>query len=389
MSDQKSEEIRLSDLTTAELEGLIARLPPEDALLEAALCEYDRRTPLDTAALRAGLKAKLGLDGKEGRGKPPVVKLLVLIAAAMALAGTALAALSHGAMFNALFGPGIVSAEGGEPITVEPSEFSYTDGDQVITYMLPGYELTEPDEETARRLLEPYVIDLGQRYVVDGYTITLISYLRDEAGTDRLYYSIENPEGLDNMSVSEFNGYTYADPKNDRPGLNSIGYVDTARSTDTKLYICVPGVAFRAEDYIEEYAIYGERNPDSDVYIPPVTRVTIDAPALVPAVTAQGAHYAVALSPMGLKVTKTAPVEGDPPPDETDPCGITWEYLDPRYVSILFSDGEELVVQERDKTNNTTYVCAYNASWIFCLNRLVDPARVAAVIVDGEEIPLG
>ena len=386
VSEHERDTVQLSGLTTEELEGLIARLPPEDELLDAALAEYDRRTPLDTAARRAGLKAEMGLDdeGSGGGKKPSMVKLFVLLAAALALAGTALAALSHTSMFRAVF----VSPDGGEPVTVAPSEYSYTDGDLIITYMLPGYELTKLDEDAARRLLEPYVVDLGKQYVVDGYTITLISYLRDEAGTDRLYYSIENPEGLDNMSVSEFNGYIFAGPKNDRPGLvtNTRSYLDTARSTDTKFYICVTSTAGRPEDYIEEYPIYGERTGDPDAYEPPVEWVTIDVPACVPAVTAEAEGYAVALSPMGLRVTDLVRVEANARARETGGIPI---HECPRYVSVTFSNGEEYVVWEQDKTDNTTYACGYeSAGEIYCLNRLVDPAEVQYVTVDGHRVPL-
>jgi hypothetical protein len=300
---------------------------------------------------------------------------LLILAAALALSGTALAVTGPGRFYDLFFGTQAVTQDAADTVTVQPYDYTIYDAekDTVIPLQLPGYELVAVDEAEADRLLGPYVQERNDSYTMDGYTVTILGYIQDEAGTYRLYYSIENPDGLDNISYYDYNGYTLVDPA-DWSGFRAVtggnmAYADTARSTDTKVYICVPGTVHIWTTAAELTICSADQ--DSEISL------TVESDNLVPAVTAQGGNYTVMLSPMGLNVTQNTPYE----------YNIGFQL---RYAAITFADGTEYVVLDKDTDNldNTSYRCASaNAQGhqndLSCFNRLIDPAQAVSVTVRG------
>ena len=301
--------------------------------------------------------------------------LTALIAAVLVLAlcGAGYAVVNHLDFYNAFFGTGAVEGD----TMVEAHEFSYEDEDKgTITYTVPGYELVDVDEEAAERLLGAYMTGMGQRYTAeDGTTMTILNYIEDEAGSYRLYYAIENPEGLENVEYYDVNGYT--DVSGDWgfrvSAVGSMSYTNKEQNTETAVYVCIPGVVASWEKNGVEVSII----PDG---AEPMDKETLVAKAAekVPAVTAEGGNYDVAVSPMGIRVAQK----------EAYPGNIGFQA---HYVSITMKDGSEYLVLEKDVTDNSVYSrCTLDdlgrgTVHVFCFNRLIDPAEVASVTVRGVE----
>lgn len=335
------------------------------------------------------LKMAREQEYKNTRKRHPMRAGAIIALAAALLMGTALAAVgAHGELYRIFFGTQAVenaAAASGEngTVTVEAHESTYEDDVKgPITFDIPGYQLVQVDEAEADRLLGAYVKTMDDAYTVDGVTVTMLGYIEDEAGTCRLYYSMEDPNGFDYETYDE-NGYTRLG-RMDWGGAVSAGsgrgaYIDTAKSTDTTVYVCVADVAdLRPDIRGEEVRIYGDRGGAAqEEYVPPVEDLFITADTLVPAETLEDDDFRILVSPMGAKVTslhqETVWV-GD------EPIKMGLEVL---YLSITMKDGTEYVVEEHDVTRNSTYICgsADGDSETFCFNRLIDPADIASVTV--------
>ncbi len=379
----------LQDLSEAELKALIDQFPGGDeedyAFLAALLDEYaDRPDPFskeESDAAMARCMDSLGLTpAKPARKKGRALRVILAAAIAAALlAGTALAVSGHLGLFRSFFGRQAVvpTPDNMEPVVVEPHEESMLDKDKgVITSHLPGYELVEVSEEEADRLLGPYVKELDESCTVDGYTVTLLAYIQDEADTVRLYYSIENPDGLDNIALTDNNGYTCVTFKDWEQfhalPVGSMAYVDLARSVDPekKIYVCVPGVTFVDGSGAFLEVCGAASNGET------AERFFVTADRLAPAVTATNGRYQIELSAMGARIT-----------DLAHKGMLVFEASD---FVITFDDGSEFVVEEKDVTRNSSYVCfGYTGdNESFCFNRLIDPERVTSVTVNGETLTM-
>lgn len=301
--------------------------------------------------------------------------LTALVAAVLVLAlcGVGYAVVSYLDFYNIFFGTGAVEGD----TVVEAHEFSYEDEEKgTITYTVPGYELVEVDEEAAERLLGTYMTGMGQSYTAEnGTTLTILNYIEDEAGSYRLYYSIENPEGLENVEYYDVNGYTgvSGDWGFRISTAGSMSYTDAEKNTQTAVYVCVPGVVKPWEKNGVEVRIYpdGAESLDEEVL-----RVTADEK--VPAMKAEGGNYEISVSPMGIRVAQK----------EAYPDNVGFQA---HYVSITMKDGSEYLVLEKDVTDNSTYSCCtlddqgHGTVHAFCFNRLIDPGEVASVTVLGVE----
>ena len=137
------------------------------------------------------------------------------------------------AMLRAFFGEnGTVKSDG----IVEYDEFGKLDVN------LPGWERVPVDETLADELIAPYISGETASASWEGYTLTVEANLYDPiTGAGLLYYTVENPDGISGYEVfynGEFdwvtevgNIYTYIK-------MAEKSYIDEAKSTETKLYIC-------------------------------------------------------------------------------------------------------------------------------------------------------
>ena len=352
-----------------------------------------------------------GLETSRTRRRPRKIGRTLLIAAAVAsvLSVTALAAgLDRVGFFHTLFGTGAVVKEQAEvtptPAPPEPQvaadgtvtqqayEYTWQDGWNIITSVMPGYERTPVDEEMAERLVGPYVQELNKTFSLPNtggtgeyadrentfgdVTVTLLSYVQDEADTGYLYFSVENPEGL-KLQTWEKRGYTVAGESS----VNFLGgtvriqaacrefLVDTENSTDTKVYIGVP-IAYVGE-HLNTLTVgdaYQEVGGFQEEY-------TLHADRLVPARTAQGQYVTATISPMGARLTAA----------EGRIQEVLIDALDS--FTVTMTDGSEYVVfrdggESADAVDNTTYLCGMdNRSENMCFNRIIDPEQIASVTV--------
>ena len=335
--------------------------------------------------------------------------LLIAAAVASLLSVTALAAgLDRLGFFDTLFGTGAVAKQ--EQITPTPAppepktasdgtvsqaayEYTWKDGWNIITSVMPGYERAPVDEELAEKLIGPYIRELNESFSLPNtggtgeyanrentfgdITVTLLSYVQDEANTGYLYFSVENPEGL-TLETWEKRGYTVAGEHY----MNFLGgivrvqaacrdfLVDTENSTDTKVYVGVP-IAYVGE-HLNSLTVgdaYQEVGGFQEEY-------TLQADRLVPARTAEGQYVTAAISPMGASLKKTAALNGGPV--MVDALGN---------FSITMTDGSEYLVlrdddYSADAVDNTTYLCGMNNELEnMCFNRIIDPDQIASVTV--------
>ena len=271
----------------------------------------------------------------------------VLIAAVIAslLSVTALAVgLDRLGFFDTLFGTGAVAdraeatptpappersmaADG--TVTQQAYEYTWKDGWNIITSVMPGYERMPVDQDLAERLIGPYIQELNKTFSLPNtggtgefadrentfgdITVTLLSYVQDEANTGYLYFSVENPEGL-SLESWEKRGYTVAGEHY----MSLLGgtvriqaacrdfLVDTKNSTDTKVYIGVP-IAYVGEhmDTLTVGDTYQEVGGFQEEY-------ALHADRLVPARIAQGQYVTATISPMGACLKKAAAMSGGP-----------------------------------------------------------------------------
>ncbi len=315
------------------------------------------------------------------RSRRPARAALAVAAAvlALALSVTAYAVGNYTDFFDAFFGtaPASAQTDDGGTVSVKSHQETYEDEvtGSVTTYTVPGYQLVQIDEQEADRLLGPYVTVPDNTWSVDGYTVQLLGYIQDEAGSSRLYYSIENPDGLKNIATWDQNGYTAAGPADQTKFrvmcYGQALYVDTAKSTDTKIYLCAPEVVGPHDD--------GTRLAVLDNSGTLVEQLDVKADSLVPTLTARGEDFQIMLSPMGARVTT---------------LGLKSLYPNESYLSITMTDGSEYTVfSAGDEIDNTSYSCGfepdspYGASTIHCFNRIIDPAQVASVTVTGMAEP--
>jgi hypothetical protein len=335
--------------------------------------------PEDMKAMVARTVAQqVGISSSKRRHTAGKTALLVL-AAALALSGTALAVTNLGGFYDLFFGTEpVTGGDSVETVTVPAYDYIIRDEEKGVDIQarLPGYELTAVDEEMAEQLVGPYIQERSDSYTMDGYTVTILGYVQDEADTYRLYYSIENPDGLDNISYYDMNGYTgvgFADQDGFRVATDgSMAYADTTRSTDTKVYICVPGTLSVWQTGADLLIIPENWGTTQSGEID----LTVESDDLVPAVTAESGNYAVSLSPMGLRVAQKTPYE--------DNMGFGL-----RYAAVTLTDGTEYVVVGPD-IDNTSYRCAEvddqgrNTLEVECFNRLIDPTQVVSVTFQGD-----
>ncbi len=357
----------------------------------------------------AGLQEPRKTSRSHRRTRKAGRTLLIAAVVASLLSVTALATgLDRLGFFDTLFGTGAVVTERAEvtptPAPPEPKtasdgtvtqqayEYTWKDGWNIITSVMPGYERAPVDEELAERLLGPYIQELNKTYSLPNtggtgeyanrentfgdITVTLLSYVQDEANTGYLYFSVENPDGL-LLNTWEKRGYTVAGEStaNFLGGSVNVGaccrdlLVDTANSTDTKVYIGVP-IAYVGEhwDTLTVGDTYQEVGGFKEEY-------TLKADRLVPARTAEGQYVTVTISPMGASLKKTAALTS----------GVFIDAMGS--FTITMTDGSEYLVlrdddYSADAVDNTTYIVGMGGDTEnMCFNRIIDPDQIASVTV--------
>lgn len=331
------------------------------------------------------------------RGFHPVRTVLIAVAAVALLCGTAAAAYDYYVRQNvAVDEPqtvqGIVG--GGQP-SWERKEV-YNESGKLDHYW-PNRETVAVDPAQAQALLGGYLPESGYQWQIEDYTFTVEGYVLDEhTSTGRIYYTIEHPGGFPEGSVDwahgvlDFTKFDFSLPSFEPQTevkwrwFGSQWYVDVNRSTAEKLVIVEPlanplassEAGWKAADGLR-VKFYDGKQVTANLELPGVDSL--------PAVTVKNPETgktAVTFSAIGLMVDVEYLRSYLPNGDEIHDTV--------RYLALEFADGTSYVIWDNG-LDNADYSCRDEHSTLqhVCFNRLVDPAQVAAVVVDGQRYAVG
>jgi len=280
------------------------------------------------------------------------------------------------AMLRAFFGEnGTVKSDG----IVEYDEFGKLDVN------LPGWERVPVDETLADELIAPYISGETASASWEGYTLTVEANLHDPiTGAGLLYYTVENPDGISGYEVfynGEFGWVTGAG--NIYTTVKMVyekSYIDEARSTETKLYIC----SYYVEDENTEIQIsIGVQEQDSvPIYEGgPMGFIRKEDHENVTIKQANGgeipslslADGKVVVSPIGIRIY-----------DEElgfDPVS----YI--HYIALRYEDGSEYVLIDDDSfVENRMYALGTGLAeryfTVMLFNRIVDINSLSEIVLD-------
>ena len=185
-----------------------------------------------------------------------------------------------------------------------------------------------------------------------------------------LYYTVENSNGVSGYEVSP-NGELWwpeESPVFVGPQSASRDYLDTAMSSETKLYICAYFIAEPAEETVcvriglfDEQT--GERIQTNDI--------SLELPGDVGMAGVELADGAVYLSPISIQMDLAA-------------LGVEGESAES--VTLYYTDGSEYVVEdEAGFVMNRTYSLLDMERDVvtYTFNRIVDTDSIVSVEIDG------
>ncbi|MDR3277526.1 MAG: hypothetical protein LBT12_02030, partial [Oscillospiraceae bacterium] len=271
--------------------------------------------------------------------------------------------------FQSFFGDkGVASGEG----IVE-----YEENGQLKTN-LPAWERVEVDETLADELIGGYITGYDAVATWENYTLSVEANLYDpQTGAGLIYYSLENPAGITGWETFEngelrFNGETVFMYMETFGGKT---YLDSEKSTDTKLFICGYYVNGSGGALGSVDVLLGDYIPWKEGENMPKERQRLSipvAPADLPgAAFSNGGADAARLSPIGIRIDSAA--LGLKHADEID------------YLAIEYDDGSLYVILDGGGfVDNSTYglisMDGSSVTWTF--NRLADISRVTKIIIN-------
>ena len=329
------------------------------------------------------------------RGFRPLRAALVAAALIAALCATATAAYQIFRQDVAVSKPQLVEGIlGGGGVSWEQEK--HYDANGRLSYW-PRRETVPVDEEQALRLLGDYLPESGYQWQIEDFTFTVEGYVLDEhTSTGRIYYTIEHPGGFPEGSVDwahgllDFTKFDFSlpgfEPQTEVKWhwFGSRQYVDVTRSTAEKLVIvealanplAASDAGWKAADGLR-VKFYDGKRVTANLELPGVDSL--------PAVTVKNPETgktAVTFSAIGLMVDTQYLRSYLPNGDEIH--GTV------RYLALEFADGTSYVIRDTG-LDNADYSCGDEHSTLqhVCFNRLVDPAQVAAVVVDGQRYAVG
>ena len=271
----------------------------------------------------------------------------------------------------------------GDTLSIAESFFGssgdYANGGGIVEYddegklalNIPAWSREPLDMEAAERLIAPYLYTLEENTVtVDGFTYTIHAILYDSSTeTAMIRWSVENPDGLGKYGIGQNGEFSIQEGSDMFAVAGGRDYIDTAHSTDTKLYISSYAVDWN-DDLTCEFGRWYDWDKGTEKAWFDTVKLLIprDDCGGMPTVTGKN----TTVSPVAVRFD-----------------GISVDDL--RECSITFTDGSEYVVFSDELfVKNTTYGLgdAKGKYSTYTFNRIVDVEQVASIIVNGEEIPL-
>jgi len=231
-----------------------------------------------------------------------------------------------------------------------------------------GWERLSTDEALLEELVYPYVAALDGSFTWGDYTITMEAciYDKDTLG-GILYYTVENPNGVD-WSYKEGGGVVLDGDAYLGLELAAKSFVDSERSTDTKLYVCEHFIIvpeWFELDYLDP-GLSVSRGVDREgisfeSYIAELEKIEL------PHTELDGGNITV--SPYGMAFSKT---------------GIGSEKgVNHQYIALRFADGSEYVVYDRPNLFANEVCGLSNGDWeTHLFNSIIDIGAVTEVQID-------
>ena len=292
-------------------------------------------------------------------------RTIALAAAVAALCGVVTAAAAVGffryenptAMLHALFGENVSSGNG----IVE-----YDEDGRLMTN-LPAWERVPVDETLAQELIAPYIFAVRESAVCGDYTLSVEALLYDAATrAGMLYYTVENSNGVSGYEVFPDGELWWPAeaPVFTRVQCSSRAYLDTAMSSETKLYICAYFITAPAEKNVCVGIGLGEDRSK-------VNDISLELPGDVGIAGVELASGAIRLSPVSIQM-------------DLAPLGINDDLIDS--ITLYYTDGSEYVVEnEADFVSNHTYavIDQEGVTITYTFNRIVDTDSIASVEING------
>lgn len=255
----------------------------------------------------------------------------------------------------------------------------YVSGGNIVEYdewgklaiNMPAWSREPLEMEVAERLVAPYLYTLEENTVTKGgFTYTIHAILYDSnTKTYMVRWSVENPDGLGDYGIG-MNGEFFTKEGSDIIAVcGGRDYLDTANSTDTKLYLSSFGVDWQDELYCEFGRWYDWDQGKMEAWIDSQKVILPRAdrggmPAL------RFNDGSITVSPVALRVD-----------------GVHVDSL--KECTICFKDGSEYVVcSDEAFVQNTTYGLGDTDFVTYTFNRIVDVENVSAIIVNGQNFPV-
>jgi hypothetical protein len=365
-------EVRISDLLNCIQDESI-QVKPNDI----ASAERIKEATLKMINKSSNIKNK-----QVRRGRRKIATIILAAALVLTLSITALAAAnilpyeSIGEFFQAFFGNDSISSSDSDGV-VEYDDYGK------LKNNLPAWERVEVDESLADSLIGDNISAATGSVSWEGYTLSVEANLYDPlTGCGLAYYTLENPDGITGYEVFE-NGEIWfkAETIFTRTNLPSFLYLDSAMSSDTKLYICEYYINTGDKTLNEIQVELGEYLTDKEGAGTVQESVTIPvASADIPGITAaySNNNAAIKVSPIGIRVDCAA-------------FGLASDGYDLNYLALEYADGSRYVVLDKDGfLDNTCYAIASMEDSVitYSFNRIVHTNSIVKVIINGVELDI-
>lgn len=269
-------------------------------------------------------------------------------------------------------------------------------------YTMPARQWVGVESDDVERLLGDYVELIGDSIAYEGYALTLGACVVDENGLGVASFELCNPDGVQIAKNVSYE-YGWIEFEKDCP-VGAIAMMDVTGTTH------VNGSCFFDRDASTDTDVVGasyfdigrgDGTPEEQgVSWMLVHRDGYDAPGELDLISFHPSKFvptrlfisedggvAVSISPIGM-VIDTPNDSGCEFEAEIESTGEIVTVRHPEWmttnVRIVFVDGTEYVVRGTDVSNTTFGLVAEDfSSQSVIFNRLVDPERVARIVVNG------
>lgn len=238
----------------------------------------------------------------------------------------------------------------------------------ISSWQTPESDRVPLNKELADTLVAPYLCAVEQSVPVDGATLTVEAYTYDESTRAGLmYYKLENPQGLTGYELQP-NGELWW-PDGEKVATlftNCRSYIVPESTTDTSITLI---------GYFYNPLIPGESDQMTVGGYDSSQVVTLALKgfggSMDPIARAAFNDNQILLSPFSLRILGSSDVNE---------------------IKLLFADGTEYLILSDQVANYTNFSGDGHhlpgSGTTLCFNRVIDPAQVTAIVLDGKSFPI-